>query len=81
MRKIRFKFEEANLLGGSFYVEWRHCPRDGLVDVDALLAGDAAALAVDAGDVGRTGAGVAVDAVLAGPAVETPFYRKRERDM
>ena len=75
MRTIRFKFENANLLGGSFYVEGRHRPRHGLVDVDALLAGGAA-LAVDAGDVGRTGTGVAVDAVLAGPAVETPFLGK-----
>ena len=69
------QFVNTNLLGRRLEVEGRHGPRDGLVNVDALLAGGAA-LAVDAGDVGRTGTGVAVDAVLAGPAVETPFLGK-----
>ena len=62
--------QENNLFGRGLDVEWRHRPRDGFVDVDAV-AGDAA-LAVDSGDVVGTGARVTVDAVLAGSAVETP---------
>ena len=62
---------KQNLFGRGFNVEWRHRPRDGFVDVDAI-AGDAA-LAVDARDVVGTGARVTVNAVLAGSAVETPL--------
>ena len=62
--------KKHNLFGHGLDVERRHRPRDGFVDVDTI-AGDAA-LAVDARDVVGTGARVTVDAVLAGPAVETP---------
>ena len=70
-----FCFNKSNgqwdLLCGGLDVEGGDGPGDGLVDVDAVAA-DVVALAVGAGDGGGAGARVAVHAVLAGTAVETP---------